>query len=44
MIANAIVDIWQAEGIQLILKYEDDLKKILIPGCVWSLSPKQFSI
>ena len=31
MIANAIVDIWQAEGIQLILKYEDDLKNFWYP-------------
>ena len=26
MIGNAIVDIWQAEGMKPILKYEDDLK------------------
>jgi hypothetical protein len=26
MIGNAIVDIWEAEGIQTILKYEDELK------------------
>jgi hypothetical protein len=26
MIANAVVDIWQAEGVKPILKYEDDLK------------------
>jgi hypothetical protein len=26
MIGNAIVNIWQAEGVKLILKYEDDLK------------------
>ena len=31
MIANAIVDIWQAEGVQPILKYEDDLKIFRYP-------------
>ena len=31
MIANAIVDIWQAEGIRPILKYEDDLKIFRYP-------------
>ena len=31
MIANAIVDIWQAEGVTPILKYEDDLKIFRYP-------------
>jgi hypothetical protein len=31
MIANAVVDIWQAEGIKPILKYEDDLKIFRYP-------------
>jgi hypothetical protein len=31
MIANAIVDIWQAEGVKPILKYEDDLKIFRFP-------------
>ena len=36
MIGNAIVDIWQAEGVRPILKYEDDLKIFRYPtpnGC-----------
>ena len=31
MIGNAIVDIWQAEGVKPILKYEDDLKIFRYP-------------
>lgn len=31
MIGNAIVDIWQAEGVKPILKYEDDLKVFRYP-------------
>ena len=31
MIGNAIVDIWQAEGVRPILKYEDDLKIFRFP-------------
>ena len=31
MIGNAIVDIWQAEGVRPILKYEDDLKIFRYP-------------
>lgn len=31
MIANAVVDIWQAEGVKPILKYEDDLKIFRYP-------------
>ena len=31
MISNAIVNIWQAEGIAPILKYEDDLKIFQYP-------------
>ena len=31
MIGNAIVDIWQAEGVRPILKYEDDLKVFRYP-------------
>jgi hypothetical protein len=31
MIGNAIVDIWQAEGVMPILKYEDDLKVFRYP-------------
>jgi hypothetical protein len=31
MIGNAIVDIWQAEGVMPILKYEDDLKIFRYP-------------
>ena len=31
MIANAVVDIWQAEGMKPILKYEDDLKIFRYP-------------
>ena len=31
MIANAVVDIWQAEGVKPILKYEDDLKLFRYP-------------
>jgi hypothetical protein len=31
MIANAIVDIWQAEGVRPVLKYEDDLKIFRYP-------------
>src|SRR5271156_1610816 len=31
MIGNAIVDIWQAEGIRPTLKYEDDLKIFRCP-------------
>jgi hypothetical protein len=31
MIGNAIVDIWQAEGVKPILKYEDDLKIFRFP-------------
>ena len=32
MIGNAIVDIWQAEGVKPILKYEDDLKIFRYPA------------
>ena len=32
MIGNAIVDIWQAEGIKPTLKYEDDLKVFRCPS------------
>jgi hypothetical protein len=31
MIGNAIIDIWQAEGVKPILKYEDDLKVFRYP-------------
>ena len=31
MIGNAIVDIWQAEGVKPVLKYEDDLKVFRYP-------------
>lgn len=31
MIGNAVVDIWQAEGVKPILKYEDDLKIFRYP-------------
>ena len=31
MIGNAVVDIWQAEGVRPILKYEDDLKVFRYP-------------
>ena len=31
MIANAVVDIWLAEGVKPILKYEDDLKIFRFP-------------
>lgn len=31
MIANAVVDIWQAEGVRPILKYKDDLKIFQYP-------------
>ena len=31
MIGNAVVDIWQAEGVQPVLKYEDDLKIFRYP-------------
>jgi hypothetical protein len=31
MIANAVVDIWQGEGVKPILKYEDDLKVFRYP-------------
>jgi hypothetical protein len=34
MIGNAIVDIWQAEGVKPILKYEDDLKIFRYPVAV----------
>jgi len=32
MIANAVVDIWEAEGVGPILKYEDDLKVFRMPS------------
>ena len=32
MIANAVVDIWQAEGVFPVPKYEDDLKVFRIPS------------
>ena len=32
MIGNAIVDIWQALGVRLTLKYEDDLKIFRCPS------------
>ncbi len=32
MIANATVDIWRAEGVQPVLKYEDDLKSFRMPS------------
>ena len=31
MIGNVIIDIWQAEGVKPILKYEDDLKIFRYP-------------
>src|ERR1700678_227980 len=31
MIGNTIVDIWQAEGVKPVLKYEDDLKVFRSP-------------
>jgi hypothetical protein len=31
MIGNTIVDIWQAEGVKPVLKYEDDLKIFRYP-------------
>jgi hypothetical protein len=32
MIANALVDIWMAEGIKPILKYEDDINVFRFPA------------
>ena len=34
MIANAAVNIWEAEGIHLICKYEDDLKIFHFPSLI----------
>jgi hypothetical protein len=36
MIANAMVDIWMAEGIRPILKYEDDLNIFRYPVTVYN--------
>src|ERR1700719_1636370 len=42
MIANAVVDIWEGEGINPILKYEDDLKIFRIPSVTGSFTDGNF--
>jgi hypothetical protein len=42
MIANAVVDIWEGEGIKPILKYEDDLKIFRTPSAMGPFSDGGF--
>jgi hypothetical protein len=42
MIGNAIVDIWQAEGVKPVLKYEDDLKVFCSPSASGSFHQDGF--
>src|SRR6266700_2068697 len=42
MIANAVVDIWEKEGIRPILKYKDDLKIFRIPSAAGSFIDGDF--
>jgi hypothetical protein len=42
MIANAVVDIWECEGIRPILKYEDDLKIFRVPSVTGSFVDGEF--
>jgi hypothetical protein len=42
MIANAVVDIWECEGIRPILKYEDDLKIFCVPSVTGSFVDGEF--
>jgi hypothetical protein len=43
MIGNAIVNIWQAEGVKPVLKYEDDLKVFCSPSVSGSYHQDSFS-
>ena len=43
MIGNAVVDIWQAEGVKPILKYEDDLKIFRYPVASGAFHYEDFS-
>ena len=42
MIANAVVDIWRAEGVSPVLKYEDNLKVFRIPSQAGSFPDGNF--
>jgi len=43
MIANAVVDIWQAEGVFPVPKYEDDLKVFRVPSATGTFHDSGFS-
>jgi hypothetical protein len=43
MIANAVVDIWEGEGVGPVLKYEDDLKIFRIPSADGAFIDGEFS-